>query len=124
MNEMTPQDFFKKYGKLISQTINKNNIRYTTEKMSMYRGHRYYINTKDVYIFALKMLDPTYINSPRYMFYAEIKKDSVSQKICGDSAQKHYFEMVKKYRKALNSPNNYLASCFLGDKAYRRSKAR
>ena len=58
------------------------------------------------------------------MIIDEIKKDNVSQKICGDSAKKHYAEMVKKYRKLLNGPNNYLSACFLGDKAYRRSKAR
>lgn len=124
MADMTQQEFFSKYDTLISRAIKNNNVCYTIEKMSMYRGHRYYINTKDVYIFALKMLDPTYINSPRYMFYAEIKKDNVSQKICGDSAKKHYIEMVKKYRKILNAPNNHLSSCFLGDKAYRRSKTR
>ena len=124
MNEMTPQDFFKKYGKLISQTIKKNNISYTTEKMSMYRGQRYYINTKDVYIFVLKMLDPTYANKPRYMFYAEIKQDNISQKICGEKAEEYYKEIFRRYKKLLNGPRSYLASCFVGETAYRGVKSR
>ena len=61
MTEMTQQDFLAKYGTLISQTILKNNISYTTEKMPMYKGQRYYINTKDVYLFVLQMQDPTHL---------------------------------------------------------------
>ena len=124
MSEITQQEFFEKYGKLISQTIKTNNVSYTTEKMSMYKGQRYYINTKDIYVFVLKMLDPTYVNEPRYMFYAEIKQDKASQKICGETAHAYYKEMLKKYRKMLNSPNSYIANCFLGDNAYRRSKSK
>ena len=124
MSEMIQQEFLKKYGKLISRAIKENNVSYTTEKMSMYKGQRYYINTKDVYVFVLKMLDPTYVNEPRYMFYAEIKQDKASQKICGETAHVYYKEMLKKYRKILDRPNSYLSPRFCGDSAYRSPKTR
>lgn len=124
MTEMTQQDFLAKYGTLISQTILKNNISYTTEKMPMYKGQRYYINTKDVYLFVLQMQDPTHIQESRYMFYAAIKADGTSVKFCGKAAQKYYKKITSRYEKLLIQPYGRVSPRLLNDGAYRQSKVR
>ena len=124
MKEISQQDFLEKYATQVDGVIRDNRITYTTDKISVYNAHRYYVDTKDIYVFVLKMLDPKLQKKPKYMFCAKIKKEGISFKICGDFAQGYYLTLLDKYNKDLQRSYGSMYYRLRKDSAYRPSKTK
>lgn len=99
-----PASFLEQYRKVIFDTINKNKVKYTNEQIAGNTGHHYFVNSKEVYVSTIKIVNPEQkTQEPKYMMNIEInvEGDKIAHKCSGEQAKHFHQEMFEKYDKAI-----------------------
>lgn len=103
----TPLTFLQEYSKVISDTIAKHKVRYTTTGEKPV-GQNYCVDGevggKKAHVSTLKVVDPTHRTKTKYMLNVKIEQngETITHRCSGNEAKRIHDELSLKYEEAIS----------------------